>query len=393
MNSRIIPISLAVTTKEQQARFERIIAENPMVRLVEDDADEVGILIYEPSASVAEDMPHVIQAFETGQAEDVFLTGKNTDPDILIQAMQSGIREFIKFPVDEQSFRAAIVRTAMRSSLVEDDSEKGRVVTVLGCKSGMGVTSLAVNVASILNEQDPGRTILVDLRRPGGETPYFLDLKYDYSWGDLIEDISRLDATYLQSVVTEHESGLHVLPGPAGFGSPDAHALYLILEQLRRTYTHVVVDTAYPHDEILPKEVEEADDILIAFQLSLPCLARTSRLMDSIRGQDPDAERRMKLVANRVAKNSSIGFSEASDVLGRNVAWVIPDDSAAALSAINQGKPLVQAYPKSPVTKNIRALVADLVPATKLPHRKLSTRVASLFRRKKKDESVAGASI
>jgi len=397
MNNRIIPISLAVSDKEQRKRFEQMIAANPMVRLVDDDAEEMGVLIYEPGDSVEEDMPHVIQALETGQAEDVYLAGNNADPEVLIRAMRNGIREFIKYPVDENDFRAAVVRTAMRSSLSEDEGEKGKIFTVLGGKSGMGATSLAVNLASVLNEYDPGNTILVDLRRPGGETPYFLDLKYEYSWGQLAEDISRLDGTYLRSVVAEHESGLHVLPGPSGYERPDPHSLFLILEQLRNNYEHVVIDTAYPHDEVLPKEVEQADSILIVLQLSLPCLARTSRLMDSIRSQDPDGERRMKLVANRVAKNSTIGVSEAAEVLAREIVWVIPEDADSSMSAINQGTPLVLAYPKSPATRAIRTMASSLAPAPQKDKKGFSLPFASFFKKKSKkgkdDDNLAGATL
>ncbi|WP_319542325.1 histidine kinase [uncultured Pseudodesulfovibrio sp.] len=394
MNNRIIPISLAISDKEQRKQLEQMIARNPMVRLVDDDAEEMGVLIYEPGGSVDEDMPHIIQALETGQAEDVYLAGNNADPEVLIRAMRSGIREFIKYPVDENDFRAAVMRTAMRSSLGQDEGEKGKIIAVLGSKSGMGATSLAVNLASVLNERKPGSTILVDMRRPYGETPYFLDLKFEYTWGELVEDISRLDGTYLRSVVAEHESGLHVLPGPSGFERPDPHSLFLILEQLRNNYEHVIVDTAYPHDEMLPKEVEQANTILIALQLSLPSLSRTSRLMDSIRSQDPDGERRMKLVANRVAKNSTIGVSEAMEVLGREIVWVIPEDSDSVQSAINQGTPLVLAYPKSPVTKVIRAMASALAPELQKARKGFSMPFASLFRKKgKNDDTLEGASL
>lgn len=384
MNNRVILISLAISDKEQKKRFEQMIAGNTMVRLVDDDADEMGVLIYEPGEDVDEDMPYIIQALETGQAEDVYLAGNNADPEVLIRAMRSGIREFLKYPVQENDFRAAIMRTAMRSSLGEDAGEKGKIITVLGAKSGLGVTSLAINLAYTLNEREPGKTVLLDLRRPAGESHYFLDLAYEYTWAELTEDISRLDGTYLRSVVAEHESGLHVLPGPTGTERPDSHSLYLILEQLRHSYDYVVVDTAYPQDEELPKEVEQADSIFIVMQLILPCLARTSRLVDSIRSQDPDAERRMKLVANRVAKNSTIGVKEAADVLNREIPWIIPEDSDSSLSAINQGAPLVAVYPKSPATKAFRDIAKSLVPEPAHVKKGFSLPFASLFKKKSK---------
>ena len=388
MNSKIIHISLAVSDEEQKKRLEEMIAGNPMVRLVSDDAQAMGVLIYEPGDSVDEDMPHIIHALESGQAEDVYLAGNNADPEVLIRAMRNGIREFLKYPVEENDFRAAIMRTAMRSSLVEDEGEKGKIFTVLGCKSGQGASTVAVNLACALNDNYPGRVILFDLRRPGGEVPFFLDLKFDYTWGNLAEDISRLDATYLRSVVTEHTSGLHVLPGPPGIERPDPHSLFLMLEQMRSSYDYVIVDTAYPLDEVLPKEVEQADSILIAMNLTLPSLARATRLMYSIRSQDPDGERRMKLIANCVAKDSTIGVSEASEVLEKTISWVVPEDSGAVLSSLNQGTPLISAYPKSPAAKAILEIVNALVPDTEKKDKGFSLPFSSFFKRKSKKKVV-----
>lgn len=397
MNNRIIPITLALSDKEQHKRIEQMIAANHMVRLVDDDAGEMGVLIYEPGDQVDDDLPHIIHALESGSAEDVYLAGNVADPEVLIRAMRSGIREFLKYPIEENDFRAALMRTAMRGSLTDDQGEKGKIFTLVGGKSGLGTTTLAVNLACCLNAQAPGKTVLLDMRRPAGEVPYFLDLKYEYTWGNLTEDISRLDSTYLTSVMAQHESGLHVLPGPSGAERPDEHSLFLILEQLRRLYDHVIVDTSSPQGDILPKEVEQADAIIMTLQLSLPCLARTSRLVETIRSYDPDSERRLHLVANRVTKNSTIGVSEAAEVLERKIQWVIPEDGDATLAAINQGTPLVLAYPKSPVSKAIHTIAKSLAPRPKKTRKGLSLPFGSLFRKKTKssdkNDNLAGATL
>lgn len=394
MNNRIIPITLALNDNDERKKLERIIAASYMVRLADEDSDDMGVLIYEPGETVEEDLPHIIHALEAGKAEDVYLAGSQADSDILIRAMRSGIREFLQYPIEENDFRAAVMRTAMRNSLDSDNSEKGKIISLLSGKPGLGSTTLAVNLAWELSGQAPGRTLLLDLRRPAGEIPYFLDLKYEYTWGDLMQDISRLDATYLQSVVAVHESGLHVLPCPTGDDRPDGQTLHLILEQLRTSYDFIIVDTGYPDNDELTKEIEHADSIIIAMQLTLPCLARTSKLMESIRAQDPDAERRMILVANRVTKDSAFGVAEASDILSRDIPWVIPEDGSSVLSALNQGNPLVAAYPKSQASKVIMDMAKSLDHRHKAKKKTFTLPFASLFNRKKKaagDDSLAGA--
>ncbi|MBC15682.1 MAG: histidine kinase [Desulfovibrio sp.] len=392
MNNRIIPVTLALNDSEEQKKLEKIIASSHMVRLADDDADEMGVLIYEPGETVDEDMPHIIRALEAGTAEDVYLAGHKADSDILIRAMRSGIREFLQYPIEENDFRAAVMRTSMRESLADDSAEKGKVITIMSGKAGLGASTVAVNLAWTLNERFPSRTLLLDLRRPAGEVPYFLDLKYEYTWGDLVQDISRLDSTYLHSVVSEHDSGMHVLPAPVGGDRPDGHTLHLILEQLRLAYDFIVIDTGDTESEELPKEVESADMIFIILQLTLPCLARTSRLMESIRTQDPDFERRTSIIANRVTKDTTIAVADAADVLSRPIQWVLPEDSASVLSALNQGNPLVGAYPKSPVTKKILEIAKSVDKRETPKTRKFTLPFAKLFSRKKnkKDINLAG---
>lgn len=390
MNNRIIPITLAVIDEDERARLQDIVSGNPMLRLLDDDAEEMGVLIYEPGPSVDEDMPHIIHALESGQAEDVYLAGHQANPEVLIRGMRSGIREFLQYPVKEDDFRAAIMRTAMRGSLEEDGIEKGKITTVLGAKAGLGTTTIATSLAWGLAQEEPGSTLLLDLRCNGGEVPYFLDLQHEYDWSHLADDISRLDATYLKSLVSEHASGLHVLPSPTSHERPDPQVLFLILEQLRNAYSHIVIDTTYPDDDSLPREVEQADMVLIATQLTLPCLARTSRLVESVRSQDPDAERRMKLIATRVTKGNSISVGEAADVLGRKIALSIPEDFDAALSAINQGVPLVLAHPKSPASKALQKLVKGIGGKKKCAGKKMSLPFAGLFKRKKKGTDSKG---
>ncbi|WP_243544172.1 AAA family ATPase [Pseudodesulfovibrio tunisiensis] len=362
MNTRIIPVTLALVDAEERKRLERIISANCMVRLQDEDAPDMGVLVYEPGPSVDEDLPHIIQALESGQADDVYLAGREADPDLLIRAMRAGIREFLRYPVAEEDFRAAVMRTALRLNQDEPDAAHGRIITCLGGKEGQGATTLAVNLAWALNREEPGATALLDLRTPVGEVPHFLDLRHEYTWGDVVEDISRLDPTYLQSVMAEGPDGLHVLPAPRDGERPDPQALFMILAQLRQNYAHVVVDAAWPGEDGLPKEIEEADTVLVALGLTLPALARAGRMLTVIRSLDPDADRRMRVVANRVLGDSSISVEEAADVLGRAIDWTVPDDPVAVQAALNQGAPVLRLFPKSPASRAVNRIATALRP-------------------------------
>lgn len=380
MNSKILPVTLAMANEEERERLERMVNEMPMARIQPEDAETMGVLVYEPGASAEEDFPHIYQALESGQAEDVLLVGAEPDPEILIQAMRHGIREFLRFPLTMEEFRAALMRVAMRESL-EGSASKGRIVSVLGSKAGLGATTVAVNLACAVNERLPGEVALVDLRQPVGEVPMFLDLQYEFTWGGLVDDISRLDATYLRSAMVEHESGLHVLPAPRDRGGESGQEMYLILEYLRQAYSVVVVDCSPLETAGLPKAVELADTIMLITDMSMPGLARSAQAIGALQEHDPDAGRRVRLVANRVTRDSGVSVEEAEKVLEMQLSWALPDNYAGALSSMNQGIPWITAAPKSPVSKVFRTMAAAVAPEDRQQAAK-GFSLFSLFRKK-----------
>lgn len=398
MSSNTLFVTLALANEDERKKLERIISDMPMVSVQSDDAEHMGVLIYEPGPSAQEDFPHIFKALETGQADDVFLAGPAPDPELLISAMRHGIREFLRYPVVEEDFRSAIMRSAMRDTAAGGDAG-GRLITVLGAKPGLGVTTVAVNLACALNAVHPGEVAVLDLRHPGGEIPMFLDLKHEYTWGELTDDVDRLDATYLKSAMAEHESGLFVLPAPDTVDRPEEGVMHLLLNHMRQVYPLCVADAtlsdaALSGDESMPREVLDADDILLVTDFSMTALARTARALKNISVNDQDLGSRVRLVVNRYSKGAGVDPQEAEQVLGVKLDWLVPDDYQAALSAINQGIPFVHSTPRGPLAKVYGKMAEALAPAAEKAQEKKGFSLGSLFRRgksEKNDEPVKAA--
>ncbi len=307
----------------------------------------------------------------------VILVGPTPAPELLLAAMRAGISEYLTEPVREADLRAALERLhGRRSQSAQAQAQSpaqsqapapgGRILLVLGAKGGIGATTVAVNLADALNRQGPGRTALLDLAQPQGETPIFLDLEHAYTWADVAQNIERLDATYLESVMARHHSGLAVLPGP-GFSSEAALApavLRQILELLRRSYAQVVIDlgtgAGAGQDGAAMEALSMADEVLLVLDLSLPCLARAKRFLEAVRATSPHLLPCLRLVANRKSSESDIGTAEAESILQQPIAWAVVNDYQTALSAINQGKTLAEADPRSAMAKGLAAMARDL---------------------------------
>ena len=228
-----------------------------------------------------------------------------------------------------------------------------------------------MNLALAANALSPGRVVLVDLRRGSGEVPLFLDLDSAYTWAEAAENIHRLDDTFLASVLTRHASGLMVLPGPGAevparlAPGPEAEALARVLADLTRRFDLVVVDAGSGLDHTALTVLEKARDLVLVLPLSLPGLVRARRTLEALVLADPDLAARTRLAVNRHLPGADIEPEEAGEALGRPISWLLPEDSRAALAALNQGLPLAQAAAKSPLTKALARMARDLNPSAK----------------------------
>ena len=130
---------------------------------------------------------------------------------MLRQAMRIGVKEFFPQPIAEEEVRQALKSFRERyNPLLRTGVEKPcQVIDLIGCKGGIGTTSIAVNLAMELSRRKGGPSVaLVDMNMLFGEISAFLDLKPSYHWGEISRNVERMDATFLSSIMTVHPSGI-----------------------------------------------------------------------------------------------------------------------------------------------------------------------------------------
>lgn len=307
---------------------------------------------------------------------EVFLTADAYDATVLMQLMRQGVREFFPMPVSPEDVRMALWRFKERRRGLEGQrsTRQGRIINVFGAKGGVGTTTIAVNLAAaFLGHKEGASVALVDMNLPFGEAQLFLDLVPKYHWGEVLTNIGRLDTTYLMSVMSRHPSGLYLLPPPSRLddlqmATPDN--ISKLLEVLRQLFDTVVIDLGMYLDEITLKVMDISDAILLVCVQNLACLANVRRFLDNIRQTEFGLEEKLKIVINRHLEESDLVVEDMEKALGQSVFWQIPNDYRTTLSAINQGKTLLETAPKAPVTKSLFELARALVPFDEAKGRK-----------------------
>ncbi|WP_455371146.1 AAA family ATPase [Petrachloros mirabilis] len=290
---------------------------------------------------------------------EVFLTASRTDSQVMLEAFRLGIKEFLPQPINRREFDAALSRSKerLKSKASRNVSKGGKVVAFLGAKGGVGTSTLAVNLAmSTKHIEKEKQVALVDLNLNDSDLPLFLDLQPGKGLRELSQDVSRLDSTFVQSVVSKHESDLHLLQ--SGFTGTEALAGESIqggaalhtLDVMRSMYDHVFVDCGHT----LSPETREALDfssmVLLVTTLSLPAIRRANQFLKVMNDAGFDREK-VTVVVNRYQSSDAELLQHAEGLFGQKIGWLVPNDYPMASSSLNQGIPLTVHAPHAALTQ------------------------------------------
>jgi pilus assembly protein CpaE len=306
---------------------------------------------------------------DSGMVREIFFTSSRLDPELLLQALRVGAKEFFPQPIKKEEVKAALLQLKERRGKGKFDGEKrkhGKIIDVIGSKGGVGNTTLAVNLAASLIET-PGSPLvaLIDMNLLFGEIPIFLNIESVFNWGEIARNISRLDSTYLMSILSKHSSGIYVLPSPTGLDGVNVASPEIIeklLGLMRNVFDYIVIDGGQALDDISMKILEMSDMVLLVAILSLPCLTNVKRLLWIFQKLGYPQQEDIKIVVNRHSRKLTvITPKEAEESINQKIFWFVPNDYPTTMSAINQGKTLSAVAPSAEVSKNLRELASTFV--------------------------------
>jgi pilus assembly protein CpaE len=306
-----------------------------------------------------------------------------SEADYLRRSMLAGARDFLTKPFTGEDLvstirrvhrmgqtRAATLAAAAPlttqpqagkggAAAVALPGKEGGVIVVFGPKGGIGTTTLAVNLAVALHQRpDASRTILVDASLQFGDVGVFLNLPPNRNITDLCATIEDLDPDSIDTSAVAHASGIKVLLAPprpemADLVSPDY--LKRILEELRRQYDFIVVDTATIINDTILTALDLADRIVLIATPDIPSI-KNARLFFEITDALNYSPNKIMLVLNKMDRRSGITAQMIEDNIRHQVVGQIPLDEILVLTSINRGVPIMVDQRAKPIGQAIQQL-------------------------------------
>jgi pilus assembly protein CpaE len=305
------------------------------------------------------------------------------DQNYMRRAMLAGARDFLTKPPMGDELISAIRRAgemahqekakrgqvqaavAGQGSLMGVSSlglNRGKVVTVYSPKGGVGVTTLAVNLALTLNNEDT-RVVIVDANLQFGDVAVFVNEQGKNTIADLAPRADELDPEIVEEVLRTHPStGLRILAAPT---RPEAAERITsgqfskIIEYLRQMYAYIVIDAASMLTDVTLASMDASDIVVLVTTQDIPSIKNTRLFMDLLQTLGIGRER-IVFTVNKYDKRISITPERIGENLKQKVATVIPLDERTVIPAVNRGVPFVIDNNTQPAARAIFGLAESV---------------------------------
>lgn len=299
------------------------------------------------------------------------------DPNYMRRAMLAGARDFLTKPPAIDELTGAIRRAG---KMAHDERTKlgmrlasggdagspsmsplisqGKVITVYSPKGGTGVTTLAVNLAMTLRNEDT-YVALVDGDLQFGDVAVFLNEQSKTSVVDLGARADELDPEFVDEVMITHaQSGVKILSAPdrpEDAESVTGEQFAKVLNYLRQMFAYIVVDTDSALNDITLSALDVSDLVILLTTQEIPAIKNCRLFLDLANAMKLD-RRRILFVMNRFDKRIGITPEKVSESFKQPIAAVLPFDERVVIPSVNRGVPFMLGDRSKPVSKGFLSL-------------------------------------
>lgn len=234
---------------------------------------------------------------------------------------------------------------------------QGAVLAVAGCKGGVGKTTTAINIGSVVARTGTALVIETDLAT--ANVSDFLELGCNPERDTTLHDVLAEEAA-IEDATYEAPGGLDVIPSGAtieGFVAAETDRIAEVAETVRDRYDLVILDTPAGLSRETLQPMAIADGVILVSTPRLSAVRdgkKTGELVERVGGTA------IGLVLTRTGTGNAPPGERLAHFLDVDLLGEVPNDPAIAQSQ-DAGRAVVNFSPDSPAAKGYKAVVERLL--------------------------------
>ena len=265
---------------------------------------------------------------------------RTTEPQLLLDVMRLGIREFLAYPFDRKSVVDAInrINEVLTKNPISVEATD-LVYSFLPSKAGVGTSTIALNAAIAASRVKGTKAFLADFDLNSGMIRFMLKLTNHHSVIDAAERSVDIDENFWPQLVTAIGT-LDVLH--AGTLNPnfrmEASQVRNLLDFARRNYKVICADLSGNLEKYSIELMHESKKIFLVCTPEIPSLHLAREKYHYLRTLDLGD--RVAVLLNRCQKRPIISPAQVEELLGLPVHMTFANDYQGVSKAMSEGKPV-----------------------------------------------------
>jgi pilus assembly protein CpaE len=326
----------------------------PDATLVMVNGNEEAALTFLQSQAARSPRPHLLAV----------LTARSAG--LMKRALRSGADEILFLPLDPGEATRALLKLSEARWRTER-REGGMIVSMMSMVGGVGVTSLAGNLALALRSLNQ-RVAMLDLDLQTGGLAVFLNLEPEVTIMPLVRLDRKLDSIQLESALTKHSSGVYLLAAPKRIEEGEVVSditVGTVLDLMRQLFDYVIVDCGDHVDENSVAAWERSEHLFYVINQSIAAARCAWRFVDlferlGLTRLEP------RFVLNRYNPAHPLTEKAIEATLAKPIFAKIPTDDRTFETIEMKAQDLFQVAASSPVARAVLELAAQVMPRIEL---------------------------
>jgi pilus assembly protein CpaE len=298
----------------------------------------------------------------------VVVVSSRFDKELVLQAMQSGARDFISKETVSSGLNGVLERLKnIVTNGAESRVKSGSIVSVISAGGGCGATTVAINLANELRITSSEAVLMIDLDDYYSTISSYLGISAEYGISDILAYKDPIDENLVKSCAYNYMRDFHVLINHNGseFPKPEMPRnknISPVLEACKKAYKYTVIDAPRLNKDAIEDLADISEFAVIVFQLTIKDVKFARTLIALL--QSRIHSEKIILLANRFDKrNSLIRLEDAKRVLGSDRVYRIRSSWHKIANSINCGKLLAEVAPRSKLRRDFQELTSTIIEA------------------------------
>lgn len=294
----------------------------------------------------------------------IVATGSLGEPESALAALRAGVRDFIDLSAPAAD--ALRITRQVLDNLVEPVSRHGQVTALIGARVGMGVSTLAANLAVLLQRRDAGQgrqAALLDLGLPAGDGSLLLNTRSEFHFVEAVRNLRRFDQTFVSTALSHHASGLALTtlpPNLAEMREVSYASSIGLLNRLRAFFDQQIVDLGgFTNSEFISQVVQSADETWLLCDQGVASIVSAVSVLEALREEGVETGN-VRLIVNKFEPDIGLAPAQIAQRLELGLLATLPDRRVALGQAVNQGHLLAESAARDPYVRALEPLLERL---------------------------------